>query len=154
MSDVEVLTVAALPTAVVKSRTSFPQLAATIRSSLDAVYAAVPGLNLKPWGHNIVLYNGSMMPGPGEVEVGIIVPRSFTGVESVEPSELPGGEVVRTVHHGDYSKMRDSYLRLEAWLASSGRRRAGPSWEEYGDVPHDADPALLETTISILLLPA
>lgn len=154
MPDIKVLSVAALPTAVVKSRVGFPQLATTIKSSLDAVYAALPDLDLKPWGHNIALYNGSLFPGPGDVEIGILVPRSFQAAGDVVPSELPGGEVVRTVHRGHYSTMRDSYERLEAWLAASGRRRAGPSWEEYGDVAHDASPDQLETTFSILLAPA
>lgn len=154
MAEIEVLTVPALSTAVVRSRIGFPQLAATIKSSLDTVYAALPGLDLKPWGHNIVLYNGALMPGPGDVEIGILVPRSFHASGAVVPSLLPGGEVVRTLHRGHYSTMRQGYERLEAWLAVNGRRRAGPSWEEYGDIAHDAAPDKLETTLTILLAPA
>lgn len=154
MSDIKVLSVPALPTAVVKSRVGFPQLATTIKSSLDAVYAALPDLDLKPWGHNIALYNGSLFPGPGDVEIGILVPRSFQAAGDVVPSELPGGEVVRTVHRGHYSTMRGGPSASRPGSPPMGAARAGPSWEEYGDVAHDASPDQLETTLSILLAPA
>lgn len=152
MPDVEIVQCQSAPTAVVKSDTAFPELSADIRKGMDSVYALLPTLKIAPHGHNIVLYKGAVMPGPAPIEVGVIVAKAFEKTGAVEPSALPAGEAVRTVHVGPYFEMRRSYLRLEEWLANSGRRRTGLSWEIYGD--WNDDPAKLVTEIYIQLQPS
>lgn len=147
MSDVEVLRTPERITAVVKATTDFPNLATTIRRTLDQVYAFLPTVDLKPWGHNIVLYRDMVM----NVEVGVEVPRRFTPSGPVVCSVLPAGEVARTVHVGPYTRMREGYDRLNAWLAANGRPMRGPNWEVYGD--WNEDEAKLETEIYAWLAP-
>jgi effector-binding domain-containing protein len=151
MSDVEVVQCEARPTAVYKVATTFPELSANIRKGMDSVYALLPSLNVAPHGHNIVLYKGAIMPGPGDIEVGVIVGGNFAKTCAVEPSALPAGTAVKTVHVGPYFEMRRGYERLEKWLAESGRKRTHLSWEIYGD--WNEDPAKLETELYIQLQP-
>lgn len=152
MSDCEIVQCDELHTAVVKSSTRFPELSRTIMSGMDAVYALLPSLKLAPHGHNVVLYKGALMPGPADVEVGVIVPRAFAKIGSVEPSTLPAGRAARAVHLGPYFEMRRTYERLEAFLAAGGHRRGRLSWEIYGDMIEDQ--SKLETEIYIQLQPA
>jgi hypothetical protein len=151
MSDAEVVQCQAHPTAVYKTNTGFPELSATIRKGMDTVYALLPSLNVAPHGHNIVLYKGSLMPGPAPLEVGVLVARGFDKMGDVEPSALPTGEAIRTVHVGPYFEMRRGYERLEQWLATSGRKRTNLSWEIYGD--WNEDESKLETELYIQLQP-
>jgi effector-binding domain-containing protein len=147
MVDVEVLRAPERITAVVRATTEFANLATTIRRTLDQVYAFLPTADLKPWGHNIVLYREMVM----NIEVGVEVPRRFESAGAVVCSVLPAGEVARTVHVGPYSRMREGYDRLDAWLTANGRSMRGPNWEVYGD--WDEDEAKLQTEIYAWLGP-
>jgi effector-binding domain-containing protein len=147
MSSVEVLRVPERVTAVVRSKTDFANLAKTIGRSIDKVYAFLPSVEAKPWGHNIVLYRDREM----NVEVGVEVARRFEGDGEVVCSVLPAGEVARTVHVGPYFEMRKGYELLEAWLAANRPAARGPRWEVYGDWVDDPDK--LETEIYAWLGP-
>lgn len=147
MDTVEVLRTPERITAVVKATTEFSGLATTIRSSLDQVYAFLPSVDVKPWGHNIVLYRDMVM----NIEVGVEVARRFQSSGPVVCSVLPAGEVARTVHVGPYFEMRKGYERLDAWLEANGRQAPGPRWEVYGD--WNEDEAKLETEIYAWLAP-
>jgi effector-binding domain-containing protein len=151
MSDVEVVQCQAHPTAVYKASTVFPELSATIRKGMDTVYALLPSLNVAPHGHNVVVYKGSLFPGPAPVEVGVLVARDFDKTGDVEPSALPAGEAIRTVHVGPYFEMRRGYERLEQWMTANGRKRTNLSWEVYGD--WNEDESKLETELYIQLQP-
>lgn len=128
-----------------------PELARTIVEGLDAVYSALPGLDVAPHGQNIVVYKGNLAPGPAEVEVGVQVARPFARTGDVEPSLLPAGEAARTVHTGPYSEMHEAWDRVAAFIAAQGRRRTGLSWEVYGDMVDDQ--SKLETEIYVQLQP-
>ena len=149
MSDIEIVECKAQPTAVYKVETQFPELSANIRKGMDTVYALLPSLNVAPHGHNVVIYKGAITPGPAPIEVGVIVGGAFAKTGDVEPSTLPAGTAAKVVHVGPYFEMRRSYLRLEAFVAESGRKRTNLSWEIYGD--WQDDPAKLETEIYIQL---
>lgn len=147
MSDVEVLQAPERITAVVRATTDFPNLATTIGKAIDQVYAFLPNVDVRPWGHNIVLYRDMAM----NIEVGVEVARRFESSGPVACSVLPAGQVARTVHVGPYFEMRKGYERLDAWLATNGRQSPGPRWEVYGDWTDD--PAKLETEIYAWLAP-
>ena len=152
MSDVEIVQCQSIPTAVYKASTSFPELSNTIRKGMDTVYALLPSLHVAPHGHNVVVYDGSLAPGASaKVEVGVIVARGFDKTGDVEPSALPAGEAIRTVHIGPYFELRRANLRLQEWLAANGRGRTALSWEIYGDWNEDA--SKLETEVYIQLQP-
>lgn len=63
----------------------------------------------------------------------------------------PAGEVATVAYFGDYAEMASGYAALDEWCAANGRRRAGVSWEVYGD--WNDDPAKLRTDIYTLLVP-
>jgi effector-binding domain-containing protein len=83
-----------------------------------------------------------------ELEGGITVQAPIRPTAEVRDIELPGGEVVTTVHTGPYTTLGDAWDALRAWLAGSGREPASAGWEVYmndpGEVP---DPKEYETKI-------
>lgn len=54
--EVTIRELSARPTAVVRTNTTWPELAKAIRSSSDEVYRFLETANVKQAGHNIVLY--------------------------------------------------------------------------------------------------
>jgi effector-binding domain-containing protein len=82
--------------------------------------------------------------------VGTIEP--FERIGAVEPLSLPLGEVVTTTHWGSYAKLGAAHDAVAAWCRVHGRRRAGTSWEVYGDWTEDE--TRLRTDVFYLLEPA
>jgi effector-binding domain-containing protein len=58
----------------------------------------------------------------------------------VEPDELPGGTVARTLHTGPYDGIGAAYAATFAWLAEHALRVAGEPWESYLDGPETGEP--------------
>ena len=50
---------------------------------------------------------------------------------AVLAGKSPEGPVVRTVHHGSYATLRDTYGKVEADLNEAGLKPSGLSWEVY-----------------------
>ena len=99
----------------------------------DAVYGWLRGQSeVKQTGQNIALY------GPGTMEVGIEVDRSFEPAAGVVASELPGGRVASMVHTTGYGDLHRTYDAISAWCKDNGEPMAGVQWEVYGD-PDDDD---------------
>jgi effector-binding domain-containing protein len=149
---VEIATVPPQPTAVVVETTTWDAFPGVWPRLLDEVYAVVrPRPELAPsaepghrW-HNVMLYTDDVPT----VEVGVLAAGPFAAVGRVVPSALPGGEVVRTVHRGDYALLGRAHDAVQQFAAERGRALAGPRWEIYGhgDVPPDE----LETEVVYLL---
>jgi effector-binding domain-containing protein len=143
--DVEVLTVAARPTAVVVQSTTWHEFPRLWKQLLDQVYAFLETSDVRQAGHNVMLYKDDVP----NVEVGVEVEGSFDSTGAVVSSALPAGEAVRSVHRGDYSGLDSAHQAIHDWAAASGRKLAGPRWEIYGDW-HE-DPAQIETEVYYLL---
>ena len=95
--EVEVVEVPERQTAVVPLSTTWPELPAEAGSAFDEVWAFVrkeEGLRFD--GHNVILY----LDGVPNVEVGVIVTRTFPPEGRVQASILPAATVARTVHRG------------------------------------------------------
>jgi effector-binding domain-containing protein len=156
MVDVRVETVEACPIAGVEGHATHETLPMEIGRLVDRVWAYVRredvGLTTN---HNVVLYLGDVGSEQGaDIIVGVQVDRPFEGGsdDGVRSHELPGGAVVRAVHVGPYNRMKPTYDAILAHADEHGLRRAGPSWEIYGD--WDDDPTKLETDIFFLLAPS
>ena len=91
------------------------------------------------------------------VDVEIGVPIAFPigdlrPVADCEPgemgsSELPGGEIAVTLHHGSYDGLSQTYAALQAWIVEQGRAIGGPPWESYIDDPFEVEEADLRTEV-------
>ena len=126
-------------------------VASAWRPALDKVWAFIrsqPGLWAE--GHNVFLYHHPNEPGALLVcDFGVEVTRTFEGEGEVQPAETPAGDAAVAVHRGAYDRMPDTHAAIAAWLAATGRKPAGQTWEIYGDPT--PDPANTTTTIVYLL---
>ena len=105
---------------------------------------------LREGGHNLFLYRLDIdESGAMTIDFGVQVTRGFDQDGEVAAVMTPAGEVASTVHRGPYSGLRDAHRALHEWLAQSGRKSGGWSWEIYGD--WTSDPAKLETEVVYLL---
>lgn len=118
-------------------RTVEPSRTAVVAGPMDlsrfmACYDTVYGWlrnqsDLRQTGQNIALY------GPGTMEVGVEVDRSFEPVGDVMASELPGGRVASMVHTTGYGDLHRTCDTIREWCIANGEAMAGVQWEIYGD---------------------
>ena len=136
--------------AAIRSTTTPQDLPQTIGRSLGVIWPAIREQGV-PFGHNVFVYR-SGESGTLLVELGVEVLGDFLAHGAIQIVQTPAGEVATAAHYGDdYTRMAPVYQALERWCAGNGRRRAGVSWEIYGD-PAD-DPARTRTDIYFLLEP-
>lgn len=81
-----------------------------------------------------------------DVEAGFPVVDPVPGFGETEPSTLPAGPVISTVHVGPYDAMAPAYDALNSWLAAEDAEAAGPAWEIYLSEPA-GDPATWRTQV-------
>ncbi|TCC21590.1 GyrI-like domain-containing protein [Kribbella sindirgiensis] len=65
------------------------------------------------------------------VEAGFPVPVEIEGDGDVQPSSLPGGQVVVARHVGSYDDVADAYRAVDDWLKAEQAVRVGDAWEVY-----------------------
>lgn len=139
------------PTAVIRTTTTWEEFPSVWGQLLDEVYRFVrPRAHLSTgdgpelW-QNVMLYKDDRP----DVEIGVLVSGSFEPEGRMIASELPGGEVARTIHRGDYARLGVTHDAVRDQVAANGRELAGPRWEIYGH--WRADPSELETEVFWLL---
>lgn len=86
--------------------------------------------------------------GPERIvaEVGFPVAGPVPESGRVHPTFLPGGLVASAVHVGPYDTLHETYARMQAWFAESGRAPGGEMWEVYWSEPV-GDPATWRTEV-------
>ena len=149
MSDVQVVTATARPTAVVAAATTWDEFPQLWRRLLDQVYAFLATSDVSQTGHNVMLYRDDVPNVEVGVEVGVEVEASFSSPGPVVSSALPAGEVAMVVHRGPYERLGSAHEAVLRWCRSNGHEPTGTRWEIYGDW-HE-DPAQLETEVHWLL---
>jgi effector-binding domain-containing protein len=86
--------------------------------------------------------------GPERIvaEVGFPVAGPLPETGRVHPTFLPGGLVASAVHVGPYDTLHETYARMQAWIAESGRTPGGEMWEVYWSEPV-GDPTTWRTEV-------
>jgi effector-binding domain-containing protein len=133
--------------AAVRATTSKQRLSADISRLLDLVWPVIRAQGVE-FGRNVVVYY-PVVDGEFAIEAGVETGPEFVETAEVRRTATPAGEVATVAYFGEYSKMASGYAALDQWCADNGRRRAGVSWEVYGDWTDD--PAKLRTDIYTLL---
>jgi effector-binding domain-containing protein len=83
-----------------------------------------------------------------DLEVGIPVAEEFDGNARVEPSSLPGGDVVTGMHVGPYHGLSRTHEALADWLSVRGLAADGGPWEVFWTDPGlERDPSKWRTEI-------
>ena len=95
-------------------------------------------------GH--VQANGGQMAGPpfteylsmGEtidMRAGVPLVQKIEEGDGVKVGELPGGDVVTTVHIGPYDKLSEAYAAIETYVEEQGLTAGDSMWEFYWTDP-------------------
>jgi effector-binding domain-containing protein len=139
------------PTAVIGQTTTWEEFPHVWGQLLDEVYRFVRTRNDLATGDGAELWQNVMLyrDDRPEIEVGVLVSESFEPAGRVIASELPGGEVARANHRGDYARLGVTHDAVRDHVAAHGRELAGPRWEIYGHWRED--PSELETEVFWLL---
>lgn len=128
--EIEQKTLEPQSTLSVRGFTSVDSIAATIGERTQRVWAHLQEEEAQPAGPPFTRYH-AVEEGRVDLEVGFPLSRPLDGDGDVEAGELPGGEVIVTVHRGPYDGLSEAGEALDRWLEENGREARGPNWEVY-----------------------
>lgn len=77
-------------------------------------------------------------PGEHQIRVAVTIADGVPG-EGIELDELPGCQVVKTVHRGSYAGTAAGWAAIEAWMDEHDLQPASDYWEVYKNSPAQAD---------------
>lgn len=90
-----------------------------------------------------------MDPDTFDFEIGVPVAKPVSPAGRVQPGELPGTTVARTIYRGPYEGLGTGWGEFQAWLAASGHKTAPDLWECYVTGPEsNPDPATWQTELN------
>ncbi|HNX18474.1 MAG TPA: GyrI-like domain-containing protein [Methanoregula sp.] len=87
--------------------------------------------------------------GTAMVEVVWPVTGPAHGSGDISVYELPGGKMVRAVHHGPYETCEPTYQKLFAWICERNLHITGPVREFYPNDPRAVKPEEILTEIFV-----
>ena len=91
-----------------------------------------------------------MDPVTFDFDVGVPVASPVSPAGEVRPGQLPGGEVVRTIFHGNYDGLAAAWGELTAWMTQNGLKPGPEFWERYLAGPDSGpDPAGWQTELNM-----
>ena len=144
MSHVVLLTVPAIPVAVVRRQVKQSELSRVVPEGCGLAWKAVRAQNVKA-GRNIAIYwDGSI-----RLEAGVELPGPFVEDGEVVRSVTPGGAAASTTHLGPYGGLGAAHAAIQEWCAKHNHRLAGPQWEIYGHWQEawNNDPSQIRTDV-------
>jgi len=144
-------TVTPQPTMSVRGLTTMEALSNTIGEYLGEVWQVVEMQGGQFAGPPFTRYHSVSEAGI-DLEAGLPVIVALPSQGRVQAGELPGGEVVATIHVGPYEQLPDAGAALLAWVAEHNREVGGPNWEIYLTDPGEvSDPAKWQTEVVLPL---
>lgn len=87
--------------------------------------------------------------GTAIVEAVWPVSGTLKGSGEIKVYELPGGNMVRTLHRGPYETLESTYLTLFSWIEKRHLQITGPIREMYYNNPNEVKPEEIMTEIMI-----
>ncbi|WP_350275765.1 GyrI-like domain-containing protein [Kribbella sp. HUAS MG21] len=138
-------TVPAQRTAVIRATLGRDELSAWIPAALDQVASYLRRHETAPSGFPFARYH-VRSEHRYDVEAGFPVGTRIDGDGTVQPSTLPGGNVVVAWHIGPYDGLGEAYESVDEWLRTAGAVRCGAAWEVYHDPP-TRDPRFWRTEV-------
>ncbi len=141
MTGIEVIPATA--TATLSATVAHDQVGEFVGRALGEVMAALLAQGRQPSGMPFARYD--LVDEGFAIEAGFPCDGPIEPVGDVHPSDLPGGEVVTTMHVGPYQEVAGAYRALEAWMAENGYQPMGAPWESYLDGPEVAEPRTIVT---------
>ncbi len=82
-----------------------------------------------------------------DVEMGFPVNQSDKGEGRIKPGQIPGGEIVTTIHTGPYDKLEGTYEKLMAFVKEKQLDVQEWMYEYYLNSPLEVKPEELQTQI-------
>jgi effector-binding domain-containing protein len=141
MLEVEEKQFAPQPAVVIRARARQQDLGPAMDGLFPAILAFVQGSAVELAGPPFCRYL-SMGDEEWEFECGVPVTGPLAGEGRVEAAELPGGDVLSTMHVGPYETLGQSWDALDRWVKENGKVPGGAAWEVYWTDPGEtSDPA-------------
>ena len=137
-----------LQTAIIRFTIPRDQIRTVMGPGMQELLATVMAQGIKPTGR-IYSHHFKMDPEVFDFEIGIPVSAPVTASGRVEPGQLAGRKVVRTVYHGGYEGLGAAWGEFESWIAANGHTTAPDLWESYLTGPDvNPDPATYTTELN------
>jgi effector-binding domain-containing protein len=148
---VELVTVEAVTTAVVKGTVAAKDLASFFDDSFGVLGAALTHQSVAISGPAFARFEGQV-DETAVLEVGFPTDRAIEPEGSAEAGTLPAGRVARVIHAGSFDALSDAWQRLGSWISDQGLTPSEVFWEVYLTEPSpDMGPADLRTELNWLL---
>jgi DNA-binding transcriptional MerR regulator len=107
-------------------RATLREIGRAMGQGFAALVASLQELGLQPVGPPFAQFQSEFPGAELDYEVGLPVDRLL-----VDGGQLPGGQIVSTLHTGPYAALGHAYQALAAWLQERARETAGPPREVY-----------------------
>jgi effector-binding domain-containing protein len=124
--------------AVIRARVTRDEIPALLNSAFPEIFGVLQAQGVPIAGPPFARYG--MDDDAFDVTAGFPVAAAVEPDGRIEASELPGGEVVTTVHVGSYEGLAGAFHAVREWVAGNGRQIAGDPWESYLDGPEVPEP--------------
>ncbi len=127
------------PTVSIRSLCKVAEIGPVLKEILSEVFSFIDGRGIQPAGPPFTRYH-SYDGANCEIEAGFPVAEVQAGEGRILPGELPGGNVITTIHTGPYEQLPRAHDALDAWLQEHNKRSRDSQWESYIGDPGDSDP--------------
>lgn len=102
----------------------------------------------------LLTYHRKLDPATFDLEVAFPVAQPVTPVGRVQPGQVPGGKIVRTIYRGPYEGLGAAWAEFCNWIKEQGHASGPDVWESYLTGPDSSpDPANWKTELNRTLLP-
>ena len=145
--EMEVKEIDRQPAVGIRVTTTQTEIGSTLGQLYPELWSYLEGKGIHPAGPPFARYH-DCQPDRIDLEAGFPVSTAITGDERIVATELPGGQVVSTMHVGPYDTLSQAFEALETWFKEQGREMGGAPWEVYWTDPgEEPDPARWRTEV-------